>query len=358
MNRFQIRPSKLLAIAGMVAILSGSLALAARDDDRKNRGWLGVFLDGNSDQDGIKIVSVIEDSPAEMAGFQKGDVIVRVNGVEIEDPQLFFSEFSGLNPGDRVEIIVNRDNDQEEIVVVLGENSGRALRIPHIRKQIRLGYNNPEMRNRGYLGVHLQDLTNDLREYFGVPEGEGVLVAKVEEDSPADLVGIKAGDVITEANGETIDNSGSLLKALRGVEEGDSIDVTYYRDGRVESANVIAGSTESHVYEVSPFIWCDKEEGECSGSGNFDFDFDFDSHDWHGSLEKLQEYFGGEDFQDRIRAYTLQYQDVERQLEKKMDMLERKLREMERRLEGMREDEGDASRKLSRPAKPRRLARV
>ena len=358
MKRFGSTTKFFLVLTGIAAILTGSPAFADRDDDDREKGWLGVFLEGNSDQEGIKIVSVIGDSPAEKAGFQNGDLIVRVNGVEIEDPERFFEEFKGFRPDDRVEIIVLRDGDEEELVVTLGERSRRAIRIPHIRREIHRGHHGPEMRHRGYLGVHLQNLTDELREYFGVPEGEGVLIAKVEEDSPAGEAGLKAGDVITEANGEAIDRPGSLMKALRGKEEGDPVGITFYRDGRMDTVEAIAGSTESHVFDVNSFIWCDDDEDGEGCGGEYSFNFDFDEGGWQESIQNLQEYFGSEDFQDRVRDYTRQYQDIEKQLERKMEMLEKKLREMEKRLQELHEKEGGASRKLLKPAKPGKPARV
>ena len=54
---------------------------------------------------------------------------------------------------------------------------------------------------RGRLGVQLNELSPQLAEYFGAPEG-GALVAGVTKDSPAEKAGIKAGDVITSINGD------------------------------------------------------------------------------------------------------------------------------------------------------------
>jgi serine protease Do len=57
---------------------------------------------------------------------------------------------------------------------------------------------------RGYLGILPQDLTNDLAEAYGLDDQDGILVARVEEDTPAEKSGLKAGDVIVEFNGKIV----------------------------------------------------------------------------------------------------------------------------------------------------------
>ena len=60
---------------------------------------------------------------------------------------------------------------------------------------------------RGWLGVGIQDLTSKLREYYDVPEGEGVLVVQVYKGDPAEKGGIKYGDVITAVDGKKVSST-------------------------------------------------------------------------------------------------------------------------------------------------------
>ena len=82
---------------------------------------------------------------------------------------------------------------------------------------------------RAYLGVTLVDLTSELREHYGTPKDAGVLVGSVEDGSPADKAGLKVGDIITAIDGEEIDSSFGLRKALREKKDGDSVRIEALR---------------------------------------------------------------------------------------------------------------------------------
>ncbi|HJW14470.1 MAG TPA: PDZ domain-containing protein [Thermoanaerobaculia bacterium] len=83
---------------------------------------------------------------------------------------------------------------------------------------------------QGYLGVRLLEMTPELREHFGAPKNEGVLVASVESDSPAAKGGIRVGDIITRADGERIESGADLTRAVRRLRSGDTLKVDVSRD--------------------------------------------------------------------------------------------------------------------------------
>ena len=72
----------------------------------------------------------------------------------------------------------------------------------------------------GRLGIGVESLTDQLANYFGVKESKGVLVTQVDESSPAAKAGLKAGDVITAVDNETVDGIDSLIRAVGKKEEG------------------------------------------------------------------------------------------------------------------------------------------
>jgi S1-C subfamily serine protease len=72
----------------------------------------------------------------------------------------------------------------------------------------------PRMSPRTRLGVQLNPLSPQLAEYFGSPAG-GALVASVTKDSAADKAGLRAGDVITSINGDTVRSTDELIDELR-----------------------------------------------------------------------------------------------------------------------------------------------
>lgn len=82
----------------------------------------------------------------------------------------------------------------------------------------------------GWLGVTVQDLTEDLTKYFGFPDKEGILVVKVLEGSPAQKAGIKESDVIKKFDNNPVRNVRELLSAVAKTEAGRSVKVLLIRE--------------------------------------------------------------------------------------------------------------------------------
>ena len=83
-----------------------------------------------------------------------------------------------------------------------------------------------------WLGIYLQPLTEQLRDYFRVKDGKGVLISEVVEDSPADEAGLKAGDVIIAVGDEDIEGQDDVVEAIREREEGEEVEIVVVRKGR------------------------------------------------------------------------------------------------------------------------------
>ena len=126
----------------------------------------------------------------------------------------------------------------------------------------------------GFLGIQLTDLTPELRTHFGVAEDQGVMVAKVVDDSAAFRAGLAAGDIITSVDGETIDSSMDLTRAVRSREEGESVSLDVWRDGTFSTIDATLDKSElPHLAHKTVIIDCDDDEGDC--------DFDFSGHSAH-----------------------------------------------------------------------------
>jgi hypothetical protein len=87
---------------------------------------------------------------------------------------------------------------------------------------------------RALLGVQLTELTDQLRTTFGVPAGEGAMVSRVIEGSAAERSGLRAGDVITAVNGETVSSGGDLGARVGKLEDGATAALEVWRDGMVQ----------------------------------------------------------------------------------------------------------------------------
>jgi serine protease Do len=94
---------------------------------------------------------------------------------------------------------------------------------------------------RGYLGIGLQDLNQDLATSFSMKDSKGALVSDVKEDSPADQAGLKQGDVIIEYQGILIEDGVALQRMVTRTPVGSEVPVKVMRDGRARDLTVRVG---------------------------------------------------------------------------------------------------------------------
>ena len=120
---------------------------------------------------------------------------------------------------------------------------------------------------RGYLGVQVLGLTPELRAHFGAPEDAGVLVARVEEGSPAAAAGIQVGDVLTAVDGKPIAGPQSLALAIREKKAGNSVNVDFLRDEGALSASVAVEERDRRVIDLAEFEVAIPEIAPFPGTG-------------------------------------------------------------------------------------------
>ena len=94
---------------------------------------------------------------------------------------------------------------------------------------------------RGWLGVHVQNVTDEIAVSLGLQEPKGALVAKVSPDSPAATAGIQPSDIILKFDGQAIDNMRSLPRAVAATAIGKSVDVELMRKGETVDLTVTVG---------------------------------------------------------------------------------------------------------------------
>lgn len=90
--------------------------------------------------------------------------------------------------------------------------------------------------NHGYMGIGINDITADEAKFFQVSNAAGAVVTQVEPDSPAAKAGLKVGDIITELNGQAVNDAGELQVGVGQKEPGTTIHLKVMRDG--SSVNV------------------------------------------------------------------------------------------------------------------------
>ena len=254
---------------------SGYVVISEDDSSDSSEGYLGVSvqrlrsrlreaLDIPADVSGLMVTNVHDDTPADEAGLHHQDVILSVNGKPVGDEDEFTDLIRSLKPETSVRISIWRDGSSKDLSAVLGkrprmlvESWGAAPLPPDaptppappewhgmnqlhypgmldLRQLEQLG----QPGSRGRLGIEIQELNKDIAPYFGVKEDDGVLVWRVTNDSPAEKAGLKAGDVIVEIEGESIDSVSDLREELADHDEGDTVALTWLRHGKSQSASV------------------------------------------------------------------------------------------------------------------------
>ena len=163
------------------------------------RGWLGVSVQaltselaksfGAGDESGVLVADVINGSPAEKAGLKSGDIIVEFNGKRVTAPSDLQRAVGLAGPGSTAKVKVLRDRAERTLEIKIGEAPDESEAAAR-----------PGEKARTLLGLDVKPLTPDVARQLGFRGSDGVVVAAVEDGSPAAGAGIQLGDVIREVN--------------------------------------------------------------------------------------------------------------------------------------------------------------
>jgi serine protease Do len=95
--------------------------------------------------------------------------------------------------------------------------------------------------SRGWMGVGIQEVTEQLAQYYGLKDVKGVYVTKVFDGEPAQKAGIQAGDVISHINNKAVNSQRELVMTIGGIAAGKTVDVTLVREGKKNTVKVQLG---------------------------------------------------------------------------------------------------------------------
>ena len=193
------------------------------------RGWLGVSIQkispdlakqfGLTNENGALVSDVVEKSPAEKAGFKRGDVIVKYDGKEISGPNQLRNMVANTRPGEVHDITVLRNGKEKTLKVTIGEMPAEMQRAP-----------GAEYRNV-LKGVGVQDITPDIANKLNIPARvKGVVVNSVAEGSIASGV-LREGDVIQEINRHRIKDVKEYENVVSRIKPDSVVLLLVYRNG-------------------------------------------------------------------------------------------------------------------------------
>ena len=276
-----LKTAKKTSIITLMAIFMMLLSTLAQAGEKS--GYLGVILqDINGgmakamdldNDDGVLVSNVVDGSPADEAGLKAGDVIISFQGEDLVDHSALTKAVKSTSPGEKVEVVVLRDGKKKTIKVELGQRKEPTMafysddgdvHFPHGEdnifvwsgddgdKQIEVMIKGMEglHHERGFMGVEVDDINEQMGKYFDVEDGEGALITSVTEDSAAENAGLEAGDVIVRIGDDEIESASDVHAALAGTEPDQKLEIKVIRKGKNKKMDITLGQVpESQMFE-------------------------------------------------------------------------------------------------------------
>jgi len=191
-------------------------------------------LDISTDQ-GALINSVIEGSPADKSGMQRGDVIMQFDRKRVRDVTHLQELIADTSPGDRVKIAVERDNTSKVFYVKLEEAPVSTYPVSLTQGQPQ-GQIPPQTQQQGQTpsqpgwGMSVAPIDPDIGQKYGLAQGQkGILVTSVIPGGGASAAGIQVGDIVIAANNQPTEGLSQLYTAIAG---GQSAVLDIFRTGQ------------------------------------------------------------------------------------------------------------------------------
>lgn len=219
----------------------------------KEKGLVALPL-GNSDQLRVGDFVVAIGNPYGLGQSVTSGIISALGRTDlgIEDYEDFIQTDASINPGNSGGALVDLNGRLIGINTAIlggdgGGNVGIGFAIPvnmvkNIVKQL-VTYGQVE---RGQLGVVVQDLDHRLAKALGTKDSHGAVIVEVVYGSPADLAGLRSGDVITHINGKKVKNANDVRNKVGTMRIGTRINLDIFRNGRSKNLTAVIGKTDTH----------------------------------------------------------------------------------------------------------------
>jgi len=308
-----------LGLVTVLIMLTGG-AITAQAANGGN-GWLGIYSQALTPElregldyqgDGVLVNRIVEGSPAERAGLEKGDIILGVGGTRVDSPEELADAIQSHEAGEAVSLRIIRDGERRTIEAQLteradedggapkveqnkiksedvpepdvffekkvepdtersgdlgnddenGDENREAPRAPtydDLRRSIKQDTHTYRLPKRGRLGIQVEDAGRDD------DVDHGAKVADVLENTPAERAGLRKDDIITRVDSDRVDSSSDLIDALRGKEGRVTLEV--YRRGEPRKVTATLDSPQPRIM-VAPRMhsWSWSDGSTKSGS--------------------------------------------------------------------------------------------
>jgi len=206
------------------ANLARGIVSQLKDSGEVTRGWLGVAIQnltpelaeyyGLKEGQGVLVTQVYADDPADRAGMRPNDVILALDGEPVSDTRHLSALIAGKPVGKHVRIKVLRQGREKSFRVKLSRREDDlSAKVPVAT---------PAQKSRD--GIVVEALNAELKERLGLAESDtGVVVIRVEPDSPARASGLKRGDLIKEVNHEPVSSPKDFQRLMKNRDKNDAL---------------------------------------------------------------------------------------------------------------------------------------
>ena len=187
-------------------------------------GWLGVTVQeldekmvkyfAMAQKQGVLVSNVLKDGPAQKAGIKDGDIIIKIDGQQVNSVKELVGTVTGMPVGKKVSLSIIRDKKESVVQVNIGERPEQIEKVAE---------NQAHSQSDIWRGIKVSAITSDMAGRLNLESEKGVVVVNVESGSSADEAGINPGDIIVEINRKPVQNLADYQKAVK--EAGSGADV-------------------------------------------------------------------------------------------------------------------------------------
>ncbi|QDP72794.1 Do family serine endopeptidase [Legionella israelensis] len=184
--------------------------------------------------------------------------------LNIEGVENFIQTDAAINPGNSGGALVNNKGEligiNTAIISPYGGNVGIGFAIPiNMAKDVAQQLLKYGSIHRGLMGIFVQHLTPELAQAMGYPSDfQGALVSQVNENSPAEMAGLKAGDIILQINDTKITQASQVKTTIGLLRAGSEVKLTVQRDGKQLTLNAVVTDIKKHEQKLqsnNPFLY-------------------------------------------------------------------------------------------------------
>lgn len=293
------------------------------------------------EEHGVEVTLVDQDAPAGKAGIKEHDVILSLNGNQVESVEQLRRMIREIPPGRTVNLGISRAGQLMTLKTQLADRKqtfalarpGKAITfsmpaipampampvvpatpfVPEMDMPVSIVVVHSSARS----GLMVENLTPQLGDFFGAKDGKGVLVRSVEKGSRAEQAGFRAGDVIVKVNGESISDSGDFTHAIRG-RKGYAVTVSIIRERKEQNLTLtVPDRNQSELLDMDESLEAPETDAEAV----------IDLSEVQSEIAHLKP-----EIERAVRVIRPSVEEATQELRNQQEELKQEMRELEREL--------------------------